>query len=229
MVTISGPVRQNGRFPASEIPRPLTTGCRRSCSTLSILAISGLLLACGVQHFLASPSVEFASNRQALLVTSTNQTPPAQLTLQNLPTESTIAPGLFFHPQRFDQVRLSPDGQRVAFSTVDHHALVGLLDLATMAVREIGVITEGEVVAFHWSVDGRTLAYDYLPASGYRRVKAYDIQSGETLVVPRSEGGSAVHVRFEQWGSQSREITLSVTDIRSNERQTDTIKLIPHK
>jgi hypothetical protein len=226
MATISGLARQNGQSPASERQSPVT---RRMGCTLGILAISALLLACGAPYLSASPSVELSSSRQALLVTSEHQAPPTQLTLQSLPTESTIAPGLFFRPQRFDQVRLSPDGRYAAFSTVDHHALVGLLDLATMAVREIGVITEGEVIAFHWSADSRTLAYDYRPASGYQLVKAYDVRSGKGLVVPRLGGGSSVHITFEKWGSQPGELVLSVTDVQSNRRQTDTITLVPHK
>lgn len=45
------------------------------------------------------------------------------------------------------------------------------------------VVTEGDVMA----VDGRTLAYDYVQAGGYRRVNGYDIESREGLVVPRQE------------------------------------------
>ena len=98
-----------------------------------------------------------------------------------------------------------------------------------MAVREIDVITEGEVVAFHWSDDGRLLVYDYLPASGYRRVKAYDLQTGERLFVPRVEGRAALHIAFEAWGPQPGEVVLSVLDIHANERQTNTVPFAPRK
>ena len=98
-----------------------------------------------------------------------------------------------------------------------------------MAVREIDVITEGEVLGFHWAIDSRTLAYDYLPASGYRRVKAYDIQTGESLVVPRNEGQTVLHITFEAWGSQPRDAVLSLLDIRTNNRQTSTVTLAPRK
>lgn len=226
MTTISGLEQQNGQPPGSEIQRPVIVGCRRNWSTLGTLAIAGILLACGAPHVSASASVALASNRQAILVTSTNQAAPSQFTLQSLPTESAIAPGLFFRPQRFDQVRLSPDGRYAAFSTSGHHTLVGVLDLASMAVREIGVITEGEVMVFHWAADSRTLVYDYLPASGYRRVKGYDMKSGERLVVSRIDGKSAVHIMFEDWGSRQHEVILRVTDGCSNERRTETATLI---
>ncbi|NJL16245.1 MAG: hypothetical protein HC938_02670 [Nitrospira sp.] len=135
----------------------------------------------------------------------------------------------FFRPQRFALVLLSPDGRYAAFSTEDHHTLIGVLDLHTMAVREIDVITEGEVIAFHWSGDSRLLAYEYLPASGYRRVKAYDIQTGKSLVVPRNDGQTVLHITFEAWGSQPQDVVLSVLNVRTNERRTNTVTLTPGK
>jgi hypothetical protein len=198
---------------------------QRNWFTPGILAISGILLACATERIPSYPSIQLAPDRQALLVTFPNQSTLPPFTLQNLPAESTIAPGLFFRPQRFAQVLLSPDRRHVAFSTEDHHTLVGLLDLTTMAVQEIDIISEGEVVAFHWSDDSRTLAYDYLPAGGYRRVKAYDIQTGESLFVPRDEGKVALHITFEAWGSQPRDVLLSILDIRTNNRQMNTVTL----
>jgi hypothetical protein len=146
-----------------------------------------------------------------------------------LPTESTLAPGLSYHPQRFELVHVSPDGRYAAFSTVGHHNLIGLLDLATMAVREIDLVTEGDVVAFHWAADGRTLAYDYVPASGYRWVKGYDIESGKGLVVPRTERNSAIHLTFVGWGPRPHEVILGLTDGRGNIHRTETVTLIPHQ
>lgn len=229
MATTSGLAQRNGRPRASKLQRPAIAGYRRRCITLGTLAISGFLLACGTQPIPSVSSVELSSDRQALLVTCKHQATCSHVTLQRLPAESTIAPGLYFNPQQFDQVRLSPDGRYAAFSTVGHHSLVGLLDLATMVVREIDIITEGEVMAFHWAVDSRTLAYDYLPASGYRRVRAYDAQLGEALAVPRIGGNSTVHITVEKWGEQPGELVLSVTDMRSNRRWTDTINLVPHQ
>ena len=98
-----------------------------------------------------------------------------------------------------------------------------------MAVREIDLLTEGDVVAFHWAADGRTLAYDYVPASGYRRVKGYDIESREGLVVPRTERNAALDVEFESWGPQPHEIIIRVTDRRTNERWTEPVKLVPRQ
>lgn len=227
MATISGPARQNGRFPASDTTQSPPASLSR-CHMVGLLILCGLELGCGTPHLSAVPSVDLSSDRQVLLV-SNDQTPPARVTLQNLPTESTVAPGLFFHPQGFDQVCLSPDGRHVAFSTVDHHTLVGLLDLSLMAVREIDVITEGDISAFHWSVDSRTLVYDYIPSSGYRRVKAHDVQSQERLLMPRIEGSSSHHLTFERWGPQPREVVLSITNVRTNERRMTTITLIPQK
>jgi hypothetical protein len=173
--------------------------------------------------------VDVAPDRQTILVIPSNRATPSRLSLQSLPTESTLAPGLFYHPQRFELVRVSPDGRYAAFSAAGHHNLIGLLHLATMTVREIDLLMEGDVVAFHWAADGRTLAYDYLPASGYRRVKGYDIESGEGLVIPRTERNSATHVTFESWGPRLHEVILGVTDGRTNERWTETVTLIPRQ
>jgi len=98
-----------------------------------------------------------------------------------------------------------------------------------MAVRDIDVIAEDDVVAFHWSDDNRMLVYDYLPASGYQRVRAYDIRTRESLFVPRDEGKSTLHITFEAWGSQPGEVVLSVLDIHTNERQTNTVPFTPRK
>lgn len=207
----------------------MDTGCHRKWSAIDILAIGSLLLACGAPRLSASSSVELAPDRKALLVTSTNPAIVARLTLERLPTESTTAPGLSFRPERFDLVHASPDGRYAAFSTAGHHSLVGLLNLVTMAVREIDVVTEGEVVAFHWATDSRLLVYENLPASGYRGVKAYDVQSSEHLVVPRLGGKSPSHITFEGWGKHARELVLIMTDIRSNERETTAVTLIPRR
>ena len=55
------------------------------------------------------------------------------------------------------------------------------------------------------------------------------IESGEGLVVPRTERHSAAHITFDGWGPRPHEIILRITDIRSNERQTETVTLIPRR
>lgn len=228
MTITSGPEQPSSRSLDSETDTRVSGGAR-SCSTLGLLLLfGGLLLACDAQPMSAYPTVRLAPDRQAILVIPSNRTTPSQLLLKSLPTESMLAPGLSYHPQRFELVRVSPDGRYAAFSTAGHHTLVGILDLASMAVREIDVITEGDVMAFHWATDSRALAYDYIPASGYRRVKGYDIESGEGLVVPRTERNSAIHVTFESWGPLRHEVILRVTDIRSSEHRTETVTLVPY-
>ncbi|MGE0643944.1 MAG: hypothetical protein AB7P24_09745 [Nitrospira sp.] len=228
MATTSGPARQNDRFQVCDIPQPATVGLGHSY-TLGLLILCGLELGCGTPSLSAFPSVDLSSDRQVLLVTSTGQAPPARVRLQDLPSGSTIAPGIFFRPQGFDHVRLSPDRRHAAFSTVDHHALIGLLDVATMVIQEIDVITEGEVSAFHWSADSQTLVCDYTPASGYRRVKAYDVETGADLVVSHNEGKAATHISFKSWGPQPREVILSVTDVRTNKHRITAVPLLPQR
>lgn len=228
MIITSGPEQPTGRFLDSEICTPVRIG-RLTRSVLGSLVVGGFVLACGVKPATAYPSVQLTPDRQAILVLPSDQTTPSQILLHSLPTESTLAPGLSYHLQRFELVRVSPDGRNAAFSAAGHHNLIGLLDLATMVVREIDVVTEGDVMAFHWAADGRTLAYDYLPASGYRLVKGYDLESGKSLFVPRTKRNSAVHIMFESWGPQPHEVILRVTDIRNNEGRTETGTLIPHQ
>ena len=228
MTITSGPEQPSGRFLDSETS-PLAHIGRRTRSALGLLLIGGFVLACGAKPISAYPSVQLTPDRQAILVIPSDRTTPSQLPLQSLPTESTVAPGLSYHPQRFELVRVSPDGRYAVFSAAGHHNLIGLLDLATMAVREIDLVTEADVIAFHWAADSRTLAYDYLPASGYRRVKGYDIESGEGLFVPRTKHNSTTHVTFESWGPGLHEIILCVTDIRSHECRTETVTLIPRR
>lgn len=228
MTIISGRERPSSRFPGSESDI-LTRAGRRIRSMVGLLLVGGLLLACSAPPISAYPAVHLAPDLQAILVIPSNRETPSRLSLQSLPTESTLAPGLSYHPQRFELVRVSPDGRYAAFSAAGHHNLIGLLDLTTMAVREIDLLTEGDVVAFHWAADGRTLAYDYLPASGYRRVKGYDIESGESLVVPRTERNAATHVMFKSWGPRPHEVILGVTDGRANKRRTETVTLIPRQ
>ena len=228
MTIISGPEQPSSRFPGSEADA-LPSAVRRCPSVLLGLLLVWDLLACGAQPLSVFPSVDLAPDRQTILVIPSNRATPSRLSLQSLPTESTLAPGLFYHPQRFELVRVSPDGRYAAFSAAGHHNLIGLLHLATMTVREIDLLTEGDVVAFHWTADGRTLAYDCLPASGYRRVKGYDIESGEGLVIPRTERNSATHVTFKGWGPRLHEVILGVTDGSTNERWTETVTLIPRQ
>ncbi|MBX3329960.1 MAG: hypothetical protein KF722_06140 [Nitrospira sp.] len=228
MTITSGPEQPSSRFLGSETG-PLTRAGRRTRSTVGLLLVGSLLLACNAPLISDYPSVHLAPDRQAILVLPSDRTTPSRLPLQSLPTESTLAPGLFYHPQRFELVRVSPDGRYAAFSAAGHHNLIGLLDLATMTVREIDFLTEGDVAAFHWAADGRTLAYDYLPASGYHRVKGYDIGSGKGLVMPHTERNSATHVTFESWGSRPHEIILRITDGGSKELRTETVTLIPRR
>ncbi len=231
MIITSGPEQPSGRFLDSETDTLIRAG-RHTRSTIALLLVGDLLLACSAPPLSAYPSVQLTPDRpdrQAMLVIPSDRTTPSQLPLQSLPTESTLAPGLSYHPQRFELVRVSPDGRYAIFSAAGHHNLIGLLDLETMAIQEIDLLTEGDVVAFHWAADGRTLAYDYLPANGYRRVKGYDIESGEDLVVPRAERNSATHVTFESWGPRPHEIILRITDRGSNERRTETVMLIPRR
>jgi WD40 repeat protein len=196
-------------------------------SSVGLLVFTGCLLStCSPVLPVNLSSVTLSPDRQALVITSGDPAIPDQFTLTHLPTESAIAPGLYFRPKRFGLVRVSPDGRLAAFSTVDHHTLVGLLDLATMATREIDVITEGEVLTFHWAPDSHLLVYDSLPAHGYHRVRGYDVLSGERLVVPRTEHRASVHLTFEQWGSQPREVIVGMKEQHSDEPRTITVNLI---
>lgn len=228
MIISSGPEQLIGRFLDSDI---YARGCigRRTSLALEFLFVGCFVLACTAKPISTYPSVRLTPDRQTIVVLPSAQATPSQLLLQNLPIESTIAPGLSYNLQQFELVRVSPDGRYAAFSAAGHHHLIALLNLATMGVREIDVVTEGDVVAFHWAADGRTFAYDYLPASGYRRVKGYDIESAEGLVVPLMERDSAIHVTFESWGPRAHDVILRLTDVRSNERRTETVTLIPHR
>lgn len=228
MIITSGPEPPSNRFLDSEADTVLRAG-RRARSTIGLLLVGGLLLACSAPPISVYPSVHLAPDRQAILVIHSDRTTPSQLSIQSLPIESTLAPGLFYRPERFELVRVSPDGRYAAFSAAGHHNLIGLLDLATMAVREIDLLAEGDVVAFHWATDGRTLAYDYLPASGYRQMKGYDLEFGEGLIVPRTDRNSAIHVSFESWGARPHEVILRVVDERSKEHRAETVTLIPRR
>lgn len=228
MTTTSGPEPPNSRFLDCETMTPVSAARRYPHGLLGLLLIGGFLLACAVPSIPAYPSVQVSADRQAILVMTDRGAISSRLPLHRLPTESTIAPGLSYGSQRFEQIRASPDGRYAAFSTAGHHDLIGLLDLATMAVREIDVVSEGDVMALHWATDSRTLVYDYVPANGYRRVKGYDIQSGNGLIVPRTPGHSAVHVAFEGWGPDPHEVILRLTDGHSHDHQTETVTLIPH-
>lgn len=95
-----------------------------------------------------------------------------------------------------------------------------------MAAREIDVVTEGEVLNFHWATGGHLLVYDYLPANGSQRIRGYDVQSGERLVLPRTEHGSDAHLAFEQWGSQPREVIIRMRKRHTDEPRTTTVTLI---
>lgn len=228
MTITSGPEPPSSRFLDCESTTPVSAPHRCPHGTLGLLLIGGFLLACATPSIPAYPSVQLADDRQTILVIPSRGETTSRLSLQSLPTESMIAPGLSYGSQRFELIRVSPDGRYTAFSTAGHHDLIGLLDLATMAVREIDVVSEGDVMALHWAADGRTLVYDYVPANGYRRVKGYDIQSGKGLIVPRTPGNSAVHVTFESWGPRPHEVILRLTDGHSHEHQTETVTLIPH-
>lgn len=226
MGTTSGLVRQRSPSLDSERPTRPMTGCTGRWSSAGILAISGCLLACNPAPLVNPSSVNLSSDQQALVITSVDPALSDQFTLKHLPTESKVAPGLYFHPKRFDLVQVSPDGRFAAFSTIDHHTLVGLLDLATMAAQEIDVVTEGELLSFHWANDGQVLVYDYLPASGSQRIRGYDVQSGERLGIPHTEHSSDVNLVFEQWGSQPREVVVSMRNRHKGESRTTTITLI---
>ena len=226
MGTTSGLVRQRSPSLDSERPARPMTGCAGRWPSAGILVISSYLLACNPVPLVNPSSVILSSDQQALVITSVDPALSDQFTVKHLPTESKIAPGLYFHPNRFDLVQVSPDGRFAAFSTMDHHTLVGLLDLRTRAAQEIDVVTEGEVLSFHWANDGQVLAYDYLPASGSQRIRGYDVQSGERLGIPHTKHGSDANLVFEQWGSQPREVVVSIRNRHNGESRTTTITLI---
>ena len=228
MTTTSGPEQPSSRFLDSETTVPISATRRHHHGSRGLLLVGGFLLACAVPSISAYPSVQLTADRQTIVVIPARGEISSRLPLQKLPTESTIAPGLSYGSQRFEQIRASPDGRYAAFSTAGHHNLIGLLDLATMAVREIDVVSEGDVMDLHWAADGRALVYDYVPATGYRRVKGYDIQSGKGLIVPRTPRNSAVHVAFEGWGPGPHEVLLRLTDGHSHDHRTETVTLIPH-
>ena len=201
--------------------------CPGRWSATGLLVFTGCLLSTCSPVLPVNPSsVTLSPDQQAFVITSGDPAIPDRFTLKHLPTESAIAPGLYFRPKRFGLVRVSPDGRLAAFSTVDHHTLVGLLDLGTMAAQEIDVVTEGEVLSFHWANDGQVLVYDYLPASGSQRIRGYDVQSGERLGIPHTEHSSDVNLVFEQWGSQPREVIVSMRNRHKGESRTTTITLI---
>ncbi len=226
MGTIFGLVRQRGPSLDSERRALAKPGCPYRWPSVNIFVYTGCLLACSTVTPVTSPPVNLSPDQQTLVITSADPTAPRRFTLESLPPESTIAPGLYFRPKRFGLVQVSPNGRYAAFSTVDHHTLVGLLDLSTMVVQEIDVVTEGEVLNFHWAPDSHLFLYDYRPASGYQRVRGYDLQSGEGLVVSRTHYRSATHLAFAEWGFEPREVILSMKERPTDEPRTTRVMLI---
>jgi hypothetical protein len=141
------------------------------------------------------------------------------LSFKDLPTESSVAPGLFYQPERFGLSDISPDGRQVAFSVQGHHSMVGLLDLERKQAKEIDLVTEGEVLAFHWTPDSLMLVYEIRPASGYQRVKAYDLATAARRTISLLEGTPAANVTFLGWGVSARELRLAVTDAQTRQRR----------
>jgi hypothetical protein len=87
------------------------------------------------------------------------------------------------------------------------------------------MIMEGFTRASLFELSSRTIHVTYFNDNILGcPVKGDDIESGEGLVVSRTGRNAAVHVTFESWGQRPH--TLHLTDVRNNERRTETVTLV---
>lgn len=205
--------------------RPSTEAARRRYSDQIIRPAGALFLGCCLMAGSPSPHAQLSEDQRRIIVSSPAQASQFILRLEDLPAESTIASGLTYATKQFGLVQVSPDGRRAAFSTMGHHSMVGLVNLQTEKLTEIDLIAEGDVLALHWSPDSRFMAYEILPASGYRRVKVYDAQTMSARPLDVPEGDPRVHVAFQGWDEPAW-LQLIVTGIPSQRQQTFSSDLV---
>lgn len=193
---------------------------QRRLRAWSALFAGVALCGCSQSNDSISPAARISPDRQQLIIEHPGGNAPSVLSLKELPTESSVAPGLFYQPEQFGLNDVSPDGRHVALSVKGHHSMVGLLDVEHKQVREIDLVTEGDVLAFHWTADSLMLVYEIRQASGYQRVKAYDLATAARRPIPLPEGTSAANVTFQGWGVSARQLRLAVTDARTLQQKT---------
>lgn len=75
----------------------------------------------------------------------------------------------------------SPDGARIAFGDKSMRMLV--LERASGTVRVAGTSPAGEVTDYHWSPDGRWIAWVATLPTGFGEIHLYDTSSGKDTII----------------------------------------------
>jgi len=132
-------------------------------------------------------SIGGSAENRAITVHKSDGSVETVLTIAQLPEELEQLP-IGLGNQSFADVALSPDGRVVGFAVKGHVGWAGLLDLTTRSVRPVLLVAEGSVDRLlGWSPDGRYLAVQVTPASGFKSIKIIDANSGGAVATPFAE------------------------------------------
>jgi hypothetical protein len=103
------------------------------------------------------------------------------LSAADLPPQSQAHPKILFGEQKFSYLKVSPDGQILAFS-VDGELSdwSGLYDLETKKHSEVSVSFDSEALAPYWNGDGRKVAFETEEANGRRAIQIHDLDQAST-------------------------------------------------
>lgn len=86
----------------------------------------------------------------------------------------------------------SPDGLQIAFSTVGHTGMVGLVGANGKDLRLLDFNYEGGFGRVKWAPTGKSIASESFPPSGISHVVVDDLRSGKTANIGKEPSGPSV-------------------------------------
>jgi hypothetical protein len=142
------------------------------------------------------------------------------LSLDELPAESKLAPGIALGRDRFSTAVLSPDGKQVAFAVDGQHAWCGLYNAARKRTWEVALFFDGSVTQISFSPDGRRLAVEGVGPSSFSSLFLWDLRTSRPIPVRafRGPAGEPAEVRFYEWRGASPVVRVRWPDSRESSR-----------
>lgn len=200
-------------------------GKRRYLAGVLVPLLAPGIVAAVLGSILPHGTFQLSLDRQYIVAQQKDGRATILLRADALPAESSLAPGLFYNTQRFRGFALSPDELVIAFSTVGHHAMVGLCTLSTKAIQELAMVYEGDAGDLHWSPNSRFLAYEILPASGYHQLRVYDLKQRKHLALGINRLENPVDTSFVRWACGGGQLIFVVHEVGTGRWVTKQLEL----
>lgn len=169
----------------------------------------------GLQNYLSRsrperPHIVIGPQKKELIWIEGNSSRDVILSVDQLPTQSSIAKGLTLGRKEFSKVISSPGRDLIAFGVDGFHGWCGLYDISRKELKEIAFFFQGRVTGLSFSPNGDYLAIENVGGSGLSSLFLWNVKKAcsPRWEVTKDASNFPCGVLLQKWTDSALQVLL---------------------